>query len=75
MQLQMKVDPCTRAPSRQKKSQQINRIRSINFSNIKIDPQLGGRDKKKDRKSSKEKEAEAAKRLAGADDVTKAEAL
>ena len=26
------------SPSRQKKSQQINRIRSINFSNIKIDP-------------------------------------
>ena len=59
------------SPSRQKKSQQINRIRSINFSNIKIDPQLGGRDKKKDKKSNKEKEAETAKRLEGADDVTK----
>ncbi len=59
---------------RQKKSQQINRIRSINFSNIKIDPQLGGRDKKdkKDKKKSgKETEEETAKRLAGADDVTK----
>ena len=58
---------------RKKKSQQINRIRSINFSNIKIDPQLGGRDKKGKggRKSEKEKAEETARRLKGADDVTK----
>ena len=59
---------------RKKKSQQINRIRSINFSNIKIDPQLGGGKGKKGksgRKSQKEKEAETARRLKGADDVTK----
>ena len=59
---------------RQKKSQQINRIRSINFSNIKFDPQLGGRDKKGKegrKKSGKESAEEAAKRLEGADDVTK----
>ncbi len=55
---------------RKKKSQQINRIRSINFSNIKIDPQLGGKGKK-DRKKGKEDAAAAAKRLKGADDVTK----
>ena len=60
---------------REKKSQQINRIRSINFSNIKIDPQIGGKGKgKKDksgRKSEKEKEEETARRLKGADDVTR----
>ena len=60
---------------REKKSQQINRIRSLNFSNIKIDPQIGGKGKgKKDksgRKSEKEKEEETARRLKGADDVTR----
>ena len=59
---------------RKKKSQQINRIRSINFSNIKIDPQIGGKGKgKKGKKgkSDKEKEEETARRLKGADDVTK----
>ena len=50
---------------RQKKSQQINRIRSINFSNIKIDPQIGGgkgKDKsgKKGKQSKKEAEKAAA---------------
>ena len=56
---------------RKKKSQQINRIRSINFSNIKIDPEIGGKGKKDKKKGGKDLAAETASRLKGADDVTK----
>jgi len=55
---------------RKRNSQSINRIRSINFSSIKIDPQLGGSGKK-DKKRKADEAAATKERMRGADDVTK----
>ncbi len=55
---------------RKRNAQTINRIRSINFSNIKIDPQIGG-SSKKDKKRRADQDEASKERMSGADDVTK----
>ena len=59
----MEIADAGLSTERKKKSQQIDRIRSINFSNIKIDPEIGGKGKKDKKKGGKDLNGETASRL------------